>query len=151
MYFTQRWLTGCISYVVEPLPPDRWQYITGPITPLTAHPGVSSPTSCWSIHCGGLTGPPWLTQDQTCLHQATGTNLNHDETKTRKTYPTSVVTTPHPYEVIPLTRYSSYTHFKCMTAWMLRFVHNCRAKSTGPHKYMDLCLSLSWMLQRIYR
>lgn len=37
-----------------------------------------------------------------------------------------LVNTVAPHELIPLIRYSSYIRLKCVTAWMVRFVNNCR-------------------------
>ena len=33
--------------------------------------------------------------------------------------------------IIPIDHYSSYTELKCVTAWILRFVNNCRANKNG--------------------
>ena len=108
-------------------------------TLLTAHPGVFFPPSCWSIHCGGLAHPPWLTQDPAHWPQVTHTNVNHDnETETRKTCLVSIVA---PNELILLTRYSSYTRLKRVPAWILRYVHNCRVKSTSSRKHGPLSVS----------
>ena len=143
------WLTGDprrfktyvgnrVSRIVELLPPDRWQHVSGTDNPADCASRGLFPSELLE-HPLWWTGPPWLTQDPTLWPQVTHTNINRDnETETRKTCLVSIVT---PNELIPLTRYSSYTRLKRVTAWILRFVHNCRVKSTGSRLHGPLSVS----------
>ena len=143
------WLTGDprrfktyvgnrVSRIVELLPPDRWQHVSGTDNPADCASRGLFPSELLE-HPLWWTGPPWLTQDPTLWPQVTHTNINRDnETETRKTCLVSIVT---PNELIPLTRYSSYTRLKRVTAWILRFVHNCRVKSTSSRLHGPLSVS----------
>ena len=73
-------------------------------------------------------GPNWLTQPPTAWrHQS---DLPHIET-TEERVCTLHIVTQNKVPIIPIDHYSSYTKLKRVTAWIFRFVNNCRANKNG--------------------
>ena len=78
-------------------------------------PGVFSLLSCYDTTSGGMVLVGFVL---TLLNGLKFLNLEEERE-------VSFVSTTEPYTVIPLARYSSLTHLKRVTAWILRFVNNC--------------------------
>lgn len=83
-------------------------------------------------------GPDWLKlppvhwPDQSCVSEAVSIPEEEKEA-------TLVAVAQFVEPLIPLDRFSSYTHLKRVTAWVMRFIGNCRAaankqqKTSQPH------------------
>ena len=57
-------------------------------------------------------------------------DLPHIETTEERVYRLHIVT-QNKVPIIPIDHYSSYTKLKCVTAWILRFVNNCRTNKNS--------------------
>ncbi|GFQ70020.1 uncharacterized protein TNCT_493431 [Trichonephila clavata] len=80
-------------------------------------------------------GPKWLNHDSDAWptkdfpsHSQTSVEVESRKTESRSFY----VATTEP--IIDISRYSSYTKLLRVTAWILRFVHNCKSQLLIIHK-----------------
>ena len=130
------WLTGNprrfktyvgnrVSSVVELIPPDRWNHVEG----------IENPSDCASRglfpselldHPLWWNGPPWLRQDASQWpKQVSITPLdNTDEERELSFHTTTSSISP----VLKIGNFSSFTRLKRVTAWVFRFIHNCRCR-----------------------
>ena len=137
------WLTGSsrrlktyvgnrVSAIMDQIPPDRWNHV----------PGTNNPADCASRGLFPLEllhhelwwkGPAWLK----CV--ASEWPKREDlavDTQPEEEREIALVTASQPEEpVIPFLRYSTFTRLQRVTAWILRFVHNCRTdRESATHR-----------------
>ena len=116
-----------ISCIIDQIPPERWRHVKG----------VENPADCCSRgifpaelaqHDLWWKGPPWLSLPSTewPSRQFAPTQSEADE-ETRELCSLTIVRQRNP--IIPYDRFSSFIRLKRVTAWMFRFVNNCRRKS----------------------
>ena len=142
------WLTGNprrfktyvgnrISFIVDQLPPDRWNHV----------PGNQNPADCASRglfplqlkgHDLWWKGPQWLLLDPSHWPESPTALSETIPEEEREVCNLTNIASIYPIEpVIPTTRFSTFTHLKRVTAWILRFVNNLRSvsskRSLSPH------------------
>ena len=111
-----------VSYIVELMAPDHWNHVHGTDNPADCASRGLFPVELLE-HQLWWNGPNWLTQPPTAWpHQS---NLSRIET-TEESVCTLHIVTHNKVPIIPIDHYSSYTKLKCVTAWILCFVNNCR-------------------------
>ena len=117
-----------VSHIVELVPPDRWRHVIG----------VENPADCASRgllpsellqHQLWWSGPGWLSLPPQNWPQQTDTHQESVPDEERELCLHTVVTAKEP--LIPIDRYSSFTRLKRITAWVLRFIHNCGSLKLG--------------------
>ena len=118
-----------VAEIMELVPPERWQHV----------PGVSNPADCLSrgLYPSELVGyrtwwngPSWLsgpTSDWPVLPELADKPEPSEE---REGFDSllEVNLLTHPIKLPLLERVSSYERLRRVTAWIRRFVRNCRAK-----------------------
>ena len=114
-----------ISHMVELIAPDRWNHVEG----------VKNPADCASRglfpselidHDLWWNGPDWLylsPWEWPIDYSTRAPNSLEEEGSEICHHTTVVIRQP----IVPLDRYSSFTRLKRVTAWVLRFIHNCRS------------------------
>lgn len=127
-----------VSHIIDQLPPERWGHV----------PGVENPADCASRgvfplelkdHQLWWNGPHWLQLEPSHWPtQSTFSKCVPSEEKTSCNL--GIVETPEP--VIPLSRYSSFTRLKRVSAWILRFIENVRVP-TSSGRIQSTCLTVS--------
>ncbi len=143
------WLTGNprrfktyvgnrVAHIMELVPPDRWNHVSGAENPSDCASRGLYPSEIVD-HTLWWDGPRWLQSDPSDWPQQSSHHLAElsCEEKELSFYSALVPRTP----VIPLDRYSSFTRMTRVTAWILRFVHNCHAHKDGLEKRLSLSLS----------
>ena len=128
-----------VSDIVDCIPPDHWKHVNG----------VENHADCGSRgllpkelleHELWWEGPKWLHEDPSHWPQQTDTLssrvINTDEEKN-----VCLSSITHPMApIIPLNRYSSFTKLKRISAWMFRFLRNCRFRINNSDESPN-CLS----------
>ena len=112
-----------ISSILDLIPPERWKHIRG----------VENPADCISrglfpkelvSHDLWWNGPPWL-----CLPQSEWPSQSvilPEESEEEKRELCCLIVVRHRNPIVSLHRFSSFTRLKRVTAWVLRFVNNCK-------------------------
>ena len=117
-----------ISTIVDCIPPNCWNHVSS----------VDNPADCASRglypsellhHELWWRGPKWLTipQSQWPIQLPLPPNETHSEEKEICLTTTYQPMTP----LIPVDRYSTFSRFQRVTAWIYRFVDNCRAQRSS--------------------
>ena len=112
-----------ISFILDRIPPSHWNHV----------PGEENPADCASRgllplelieHDLWWSGPEWLKLHSTDWprHVAPEPHDSPDEQKELCLLTSTETRDP----VIPLDRFSSYTRLTRITAWVMRFISNCR-------------------------
>ena len=116
-----------VSYIVELIAPNHWNHVHGTDNPADCASRGLFPVELLE-HQLWWNGPNWLTQPPTAWpHQS---DLPRIET-TEERVCTLHILTHNKVPIIPIDHYSSYTKLKRVTAWIFRFVNNCRANKNG--------------------
>ena len=133
------WLTGNprrfktyvgnrISLIVDQIPPDRWSHVAGAENPADCASRGVFPAELLD-HELWWTGPSWLSLSPS--HWPTkhpiSVELIPEEEKEICLITSIVPKCP----LIPVHRYSTFTKLQRITAWILRFVKNCRLSKSG--------------------
>lgn len=113
-----------VSHIVELVAPYRWRHVVGPENSADYASRGLLPSELLQ-HQLWWNGPDWLSLDPSNWLQRTGDihQLSVPDEE-RELCPHTIVDAKQP--LIPLDRYSSFTRLKRITAWVLRFVKNCR-------------------------
>ena len=113
-----------VAHIVELIGSERWNHVSGEENPADCASRGLFPAELLQ-HGLWWNGPRWLKLEsfnwpsQTAISQA-------EEPVEEKICLLAVTVKRTP--VIPIDKYSSYTRLKCITAWIFRFLDNCRAK-----------------------
>ena len=114
-----------ISTIMEFLPPDRWHHVSG----------VDNPADCASRglfpaellqHTLWWKGPAWLQQSPTNWPTQLSLPPNDSVEEEREV---SLHVEISQVSITLFGRYSSFTRLKRVTAWIFRFVENCRKQN----------------------
>ena len=100
-------------------------------------PGVFSLLSCYDTTSGGMILVGFALTLLNGLKFLTSIIPKHLEEERE----VSLVSTTEPCTVIPLARYSSLTRLKHVTAWILRFVNNCRTRNSRNRSFTPLSVA----------
>ena len=131
------WLTGNprrfktfvgnrVSFIIDQIPPDCWNHVAGAENPADCASRGLLPTELLE-HALWWNGPPWLRLAPCNWPKRSSISADSLPEEEREVSFVTTVQTKRP--VIPLDRYSNFTRLQRVTAWILRFVHNCRASS----------------------
>ena len=115
-----------VSFIVDQIPPDRWNHMAGIENPADCASRGLLPTEILK-HDQWWNGPPWL-----CLPPCNWpmqADLSVDRVPEEEREISLLTTVQVNRPVIPLDRYSNFTRLQRVTAWILRFVRNCRASA----------------------
>lgn len=116
-----------ISHIVDLIPPSRWSHVKG----------IENPADCASRglfpselvdHPLWWTGPEWLHFDFTEWPRENIPPNTPAEESDEICHHVSVLSKE---PIIPVDHHSSFIRLKRITAWVLRFLHNCRCCKSG--------------------
>ena len=123
-----------ISHIVELIPPDRWNHVSG----------IENPADCASRglfpselldHELWWNGPTWL--KSTPHYWPRQSNIPQTESSEEVRQICHHIGIGQSAPLIPFNRYSSFNHLKRVTAWIFRFIDNChhrqRREGISPH------------------
>ena len=127
-----------ISTIMELVHPDKWSHVSGLDNPADCasrglFPSELVPHPLW------WGGPSWLKQSPADWPKQTTLLPNDLPEEEREISLLTTVADESP--IIPLDRYSSFSRLKRVTAWVLRFINNCRKhtnKCTSPLSTREL-------------
>ena len=114
-----------ISMIMELLPPDRWHHVNG----------IDNPADCASRglfpsellrHPLWWNGPTWLKQSSAEWPTQLPLPANESFEEEREI---SLHARTSQVSLIPLDHYSNFTKLKRVTAWIFRFIENCRKQN----------------------
>jgi len=113
-----------VSNIVELIPPDRWNHVEGPQNPADCASRGLFPSELLN-HSLWWNGPNWLHQDASQWPRQFNipTPDNTDEERELSLHITTSTSSP----TLRIEDYSSFTRLKCVSAWIFRFIHNCRS------------------------
>jgi len=118
--------------------PEQWRHVPGKLNPADdCTRGLRA--SEFSKRCRWLNGPPFLWQppEQWPKEEPIESTLSNDDKEVKSQKWTGVVSAPQPVQFpVDAEKYSSWTKYRRVIAWICRFVRNCRRKPldrvTGP-------------------
>ena len=114
-----------VSHIMQLIPPDRWNHVRSPVNPADCASRGLFPSELLD-HGLWWNGPDWL-------------RLPSSDWPTQSSLPSEFLAEEergnclhtmanHPAPVISLDQFSSFLRLKRVTAWIRRFVDNCRRK-----------------------
>ena len=114
------YVSNRVSSIVERIPPDRWNHVNGKENPddhvsRGLFPSELLDCKLW------WEGPPWLILPSS---QWPLQSNSHPSDCREELCLFTLTCSRSP--VIPPDRYANFTHLKRITAWILRFINNCR-------------------------
>ena len=112
-----------VSSILDLIPPDRWKHVSGTDNPADCASRGLFPSELLEYELWWK-GPTWLPLPT--LEWPEQSILPPPESSEEERNVCLLTTIQPKAPVIPLDRYSSFTRLKRVTAWMLRFVNNCR-------------------------
>jgi len=124
-----------ISFILDRIPPNRWKHV----------PGEQNPADCASRgllpcelvnHDLWWNGPEWLTSSPSNWPRQPQLTLDESDTELVNTCHLASVETNRP--LFPLDRFSFYLKIVRVTAWVMRFLHNCRVSSVNTEATQTL-------------
>ena len=112
-----------VSTIMELIPPEKWNHVNGLDNPADCASRGLFPSELLQ-HKLWWDGPSWLKHSPADWPQQLPLQPNHIPEEEREIF--LFVSTTHRTPIIPFDRYSSYNRLKRVTAWIFRFVNNCR-------------------------
>ena len=133
------WLTGYprqfktfignrVSSIVDQTSPERWNHVSGIENPADCASRGLLPTELVE-HSLWWNGLPWIRLAP--YNWPSQSNIPTDLVPEEEREIFLVTTVQASQPIIPLNQYSSFTHLQRVTAWVLRFIHKCRASRHG--------------------
>lgn len=118
---------------MENVPPERWNHVDGTSNPADCASRGLYPTELLE-HQLWWDGPSWLSSEVSSWpKQSNITQAGPPDEEREISFLTTVVPAS---PIIPLGHFSSFTTLKRITAWMLRFIENCRARKEGHNRVL---------------
>ncbi len=117
-----------ITNITEAVPPSRWNHVEGILNPADCASRGIFPSELLS-HELWWDGPPWLRLGVCQWPQSSSLQPNSHEVEADEIVvhvATVLINT-----LIPFDRFSRFECLTRVTAWMRRFVHNCRSQHQG--------------------
>ncbi len=138
-----------ILYIVERVPPDRWGHVKGLENPADAASRGLFPAELLR-HELWWNGPTWLhCSPSEWPKQSISTQ---PESSGEESDVCLHVTVHCKSPIIPYDYFSSFSRLKRMTAWMFRFIQNCRKeKRRGPLSVGELASAETYWLSLAQR
>ena len=112
-----------VSYIVDLIGPERWNHVNGLENPADCASRGLFPSELLE-HSLWWNGPPWLKLPPTSWPRQM--SLPPNETLEEEREITLHAVSQNSISAVPVDRYSSFTRLKRVTAWMTRFIKNCR-------------------------
>ena len=120
------YVSNRVSSIIEHIPPDHWNHVNGVEKPADHVSRGLFPSQLLNCRVW-LEGPPWLKLPPfQWPQQSRFSSSNSDEEREI----CHLTLTPSKTPVISPDHYSNFTFLKRITAWILRFINNCRCKNT---------------------
>ena len=119
-----------VSRIVDRIAPNRWRHVSG----------VDNPADCASRgifpsellqHDLWWRGPNWLLLDPSSWPQGL---IRHPHSSSEEEREICFTNITEDHDMIQLNHFSSYTRLKRVTAWMMRFINNCRAQHSSSSR-----------------
>ena len=116
-----------VAQVMELIPPERWRHVLSTDNPADCASRGIFPSEILT-HALWWNGPQWLKlkQDQRPEQLVLKPNLHSDEADELCSFTSCLTSEKQP--LIPVDRFSVLDQLVRVTAWMFRFVSNCRSK-----------------------
>ena len=126
---------------LEHIPPDRWNHVSGTENPADCASRGLFPSELLE-HELWWEGPPWLRSLP--FEWPEQSNLPPPESSDEERDICLLTTVQPKAPIIPLNHYSSFTKLKRVTAWIFRFINNCRTLNRNQVKAIQgyPCLSV---------
>ncbi len=119
---------------MDQIPPSRWSHVSGTDNPAECASRGILPSQLVSFDLWWC-GPSWLPLDPSQWSCVQYGKLPEEE---REICLVLTVDPDHP--LFPINRYSMFTRFKRVTAWVIRFLNNCRKLNLGQNTLVNSLL-----------
>ena len=120
-----------ISTILDCVPPNCWNHVSSADNPADCASRGLYPSELLT-HDLWWKGPKWLGVSKSKWPEQPSLLPNETSNEEREL---CLVTTHQSMEpVIPLDRYSTFSRFQRVMAWIFRFITNCRAKGINPDR-----------------
>ena len=114
-----------VSSIVENIPPERWNHVNGTDNPADCASRGLFPSELLEHHLW-WSGPEWLRSMPTCWPEQL--NIPPNEISEEKNEICLHTTIAPRTSIIQIERFSSFDRLIRVTAWSMRFLHNCRMR-----------------------
>ena len=118
-----------VSAILDSVPPNQWNHIAGVENPADCASRGISPAELLE-HDLWWKGPPWLRLASDNWPKQGVPSCDSLPEEEREVCLTVVAQPKEP--ILPLNQYSSFTRLCRVTAWMFRFISNCRISHSTP-------------------
>ena len=124
-----------VSHIVDLISPGRWRHVNGAVNPADCASRGLYPTELLN-HELWWNGPDWLKSPRTDWPKpfVIAEVGPLDEEREVCVHVTLLYETP----LISLDRFSHFTRYKYVTAWVLRFINNCRVRNKSSRILLSL-------------
>lgn len=134
-----------VTRIVEAVPSNKWRHVSGLDNPADCASRGLFPSELLQHHLW-WNGPRWLELDPASWPQHLSSYPCDAPEEERQTCFASITQDHNP---IDINHYSSFTRLKRVTAWMFRFIHNCRSgrsRTSGPLSVDELTATETYWL-----
>ena len=134
-----------VSQIIERLSPDKWRHVSGSDNPADCASRGLYPSELLD-HKLWWQGPDWLHLSTLEWPQVPAQQHDIPEEERKLCF----VVTTQKEDITWLACYSNFTRLKCVTAWVLRFIHNSRSETSqsGPLSMDELTTAETlWILK----
>ncbi len=126
-----------ISFIMDQIPPSRWYHVSGADNPANCASRGIFPSQLVTFDLWWH-GPTWLLLDPSQWPEQSGVQYGNLSEEEREICLVLTVDPDHP--LFPINRYSMFTRFKRVTAWIIRFLNNCRKLNHGQSTLVNSLL-----------
>ena len=126
-----------VTRIVESIPSNKWRHVSGSDNPADCASRGLFPSELLQ-HDLWWNGPHWLCLNPSDWPRGSTPHCDTPEEEREACFSMSMMPVG---DLIDLSRYSSFTRLKRVTAWIFRFVSNChpgRPRSSGPLSVAEL-------------
>ena len=132
-----------VSFIMDCLPPSRWNHVSGEQNPADCASRGLLPLELID-HDLWWNGPVWLRLCSSNWPAQTEVPPNKSSDEQREI---CLLTSVEPTEpIIPMNCFSSFTRLTRVTAWVLRFITNCRARKGNA---LNSCITSPLTVQEV--
>ena len=133
-----------VASIVEHIPPDRWNHVNGTENPADCASRGLFPSELLE-HELWWKAPPWLKLLPSEWPKQSNLPPSEPSDEERDI---CLLTTAQPKSpIIPLDHYSNFTRLKRVTAWIFRFINNCRTIKRNSTIQNSPCLSTQELVE----
>ena len=116
-----------ISFIMDQISPDRWNHVNGSDNPADCASRGLPPSQLLEFDLWWR-GPSWLLLHISQWPKQSGLQVEKIPEEEREI--SLILTVESRCPLFPFDKYSTFTRFKRVTAWILRFLNNCRKLNT---------------------